>query len=320
MTYALENKTVLVTGGSGFIGREVIARLLAAEPTVRVRTLDIRPVEEERVESLVGSVLDRTTLRNAADRVDYIIHLAAWLGVEASDTQPLKCLDINIEGTMRVLEAAAMAGIHKIVFASSSEVYGDPAEMPIRETTPLNPKSVYAVTKLAGEEYVRGFSKQYGIPHAIVRFFNIYGPRQDLRFAVPRFVESVLEGRAAQIYGDGSQSRAFCHVSDAARGVLLALEQKAADSETFNIGNPDGFTTILDLWQRITTLAGRPIQAELAGFSAETRSESREIVRRRPDIAKAQKQIGYAPEVGLDEGLMSVIERRRRIRTGDAAA
>lgn len=315
----MEGKTVLVTGGRGFIGREVIARMRAAEPSVRVRAFDIHPVEVEGVETLVGSVLDRTTLRNATDGVDYIIHLAAWLGVDASDRQPLKCLDINIEGTMRVLEAAAMAGVRKIVFASSSEVYGDPIEMPIRETTPLNPKSVYAVTKLAGEEYVRGFSRQYGIPHAIVRFFNVYGPRQDLRFAVPRFVESALEGCSAQIYGDGSQSRAFCHVGDAARGILLALEKRAADGETFNVGNPDGFTTVLDLWRRITTLVGRPIQAELAGFSAQTRSESREIVRRRPDISKAQATIGYAPEIDLDAGLMSVIEHRRRLRTGKSA-
>jgi UDP-glucose 4-epimerase len=311
--YSLTGKTVLVTGGSGFIGREVLSQLRQHDKTVHLRAFDIRPAEEAGVESVIGSILDRTSLRNAMHGVNYVIHLAAWLGVDASDKQPLKCLDINIEGTMRVLEAAAMQGVQKVLFSSSSEVYGDSNELPILETTPLNPKSVYAVTKLAGEEYVRGFSAQYGIPYSIVRFFNVYGPRQDLRFAVPRFVQTILEKQAPVIFGDGSQTRAFCHVSDAARGIVLAVVNGAADGDLFNIGNPDGYTSILELCRRISRLAGSDIAPRVAGFSSDTRIESREIIRRKPSIEKAQTKIGYTPTVTLDAGLESVLALRRSL-------
>jgi UDP-glucose 4-epimerase len=319
MPHSLKDKVVLITGGSGFIGRELMVALRRQEPSVRLRAFDIRSPGEPGIETFVGSVLDRTTLRNAMTGVDYVIHLAAWLGVEASDLQPLKCLDINIEGTTRVLETAAMSGVQKVVFASSSEVYGDALELPIRETTPLNPKSVYAVTKLAGEEYARGYSAQYGFANTIVRFFNVYGPRQDLRFVVPRFVECALAGQPPRIFGDGSQTRAFCHVSDAARGVVQALVSDAADGGTFNIGNPDGLTSIRDLWQRVTRLRGISLPPDFIGFSAETRTESREITRRCPDISRAQSVLGYAPVMDLDDGLKSVIDHRQKSPAGLAA-
>ena len=313
MPYSLADKLVLITGGSGFIGRELMTALRRHEPGVRLRSFDVRPAEEPGVETVIGSVLDRTTLRNAVNDVDYVVHLAAWLGVEASDLQPLKCLDINIEGTTRVLEAVTMAGVKKVVFASSSEVYGDAVELPIRETTPLNPKSVYAVTKLAGEEYTRGYSRQYGFANSIVRFFNVYGPRQDLRFVVPRFVECALGGQAPRIFGDGSQTRAFCHVSDAARGVVQALVADAADNGLFNIGNPGGLTSVANLWQRVAKLEGISIPAQFIDFSEETRIESREITRRCPDISRAQSVLGYMPSVDIDTGLQSVLVHRKTL-------
>src|SRR3989338_5393002 len=217
-------RKVLITGGCGFIGTAVARHFYNSG--FRVRTFDIvEPIK-------------------AID--EHVIHLAAMLGVKRTEHSRMQCLDVNISGTKNVLDAAVRAGIKKIVFSSSSEVYGEPLKTPISEEHRVHPKSVYAVTKLAGEEYLRAYKKEYGLDYTIVRFFNIYGPGQVAEFVMPKFIKLVLNNQPPTVNGDGKQIRSFCYVDDAAEGVRLALMSKKSNSEIFNIGNDKAVVSIFD--------------------------------------------------------------------------
>ena len=214
---------ILVTGGAGFLGSAVVRALAADGHAVRV--LDIveqaAPQEGERY---VGSILDPNALRRAMQGMEGIIHLAAMLGVRKTDERRLECLDVNIQGTVNVLEACVKNRAEFFVFASSSEVYGEAQQMPIRETTPLQPRSIYAVSKLAGEEYVRSYAKRYGLKFGIARLFNCYGEGQVAEFVAPRFVLACQRAAGPVLYGGGQQMRSFCHVDDTSRGIALILQ------------------------------------------------------------------------------------------------
>jgi UDP-glucose 4-epimerase len=239
---------------------------------------------------------------------DYVIHLAAMLGVKRTEMKRLEALNVNILGTVNILEGCVKEKIKKIVFASSSEVYGDQTKTPISEEGPLNPKSIYAVTKLAGEEYVKAYKKRYGLDYTIVRFFNAYGPRQVAEFVVPRFIKNVLDNKPPRIYGDGDQIRSFCYVEDIANGIFLALINKKANSHIFNIGNDEEPISIRDLAYKIISISQKDLQPEYIDIKKSDRSAEREILRRIPDISKAKRVLGYEPKFSLSEGIRKIIE------------
>lgn len=301
---------VLVTGGGGFLGRSVINYL--EEKDIRARAFDLSWLFEhkqmkENMEIYKGSILDINALSNAMKDCDSVIHLAAMLGVERTEKKRLDCLEININGTLNVLEACVKNNIKKIIFASSSEVYGEPIVTPINESHPLNPKSTYAVTKLAGEEYVKAYSERYGLSYKILRFFNIYGPGQVAEFVIPRFVKSVVSNSSPEIYGDGKQVRAFCHVRDAAKGVWLALVKDTVCREVFNIGSDKEPINILDLAIKIIQIAGKKIEVKFVDWESSDRSQIRDIKKRLPDISKARELLGLEPEIKLNDGLKELI-------------
>lgn len=299
---------VLVTGGSGFIGTAVIKELMSNRPDLEVRAIDLHPPVHDRVESHSGSILDINCVSGAVQNCDYVLHMAAMLGVRKTDARRAECLNANVLGTINVLDACVKERVKKVVFMSSSEVYGDQVTFPISETNPLNPKSVYAVSKLAGEEYCRAYGARYGLDHSIVRFFNVYGPGQVAEFVIPRFVKAALDGDVPTVYGSGDQVRAFNHVSDAARGVVMTMMSDSTRGETINIGNDTEPISMADLARRVLKLAGGANrEPRFVSLGRSDRTAEREIFKRIPDISKARALLGWAPQVPLNEGLQSVI-------------
>lgn len=310
-------RRVLVTGGAGFIGQEMVRQLhqLGKEVVVFDRAW---PIEQARgrfpegVEVVSGSVLDLTDLRSAMEGCDAVIHLAAVLGVQRTEEQKLYTIEVNVNGTQNVLAIAHAHGVKKVLLSSSSEVYGEPFETPIRETTPTQGKSVYGVTKLVGEELCKAYNQRYpDLNYTIVRYFNVYGPSQVSEFVLTKFVRAVMEDKSPTIIGDGSQVRAFCFVEDCCRGTLEALEQKVADGDVFNIGNPAEPVTLTELAERVIRVMGKEgvIRPEYdRSFESGNRTKEREIFQRTVDISKAKMILGYEPQIPLDEGIKRLVD------------
>ena len=297
---------ILVTGGAGFIGLNVVRQLLDAGHDIRVIDL---PGQIERadipsnVEVFVGSILDSVEVHRALRGYDYVVHLAARLGVKRTEVERMICLNVNINGTVNLLEAAVKENIQKIVFASSSEVYGNQAAIPITEKNPVSPISVYAITKLAGEEYLRAYKQEYNLDYSIVRFFNVYGTGQVGQFVIKRFIEAVKKGEAPKIYGDGKQVRCFCHVDDAAKGLISMLFSKETDGRVINIGNDTEPISLQDLANKMIQISGKDIECEFIPYSESDRDSQREIYSRIPSIEKAKKILDYKPNISLEEGI-----------------
>ena len=236
------SRRVLITGGAGFIGSHLV-RHFAGQAEVTVLD-DLRSGYERNLAGvpcrfLRGSILDETALLAAAEGADEIYHLAAMISVPESVDRPAECALLNTEGTRRVLDAARRGGARKVVLASSAAIYGDNPTVPKVETMPPEPKSPYAETKLAGEELLEEYRRSHGLGTTSLRFFNVFGPRQDPRSAyaaaVPIFIAKALRGEPIGIHGDGGQTRDFIHVTD----IVGALAYAGASREmagTYNVG------------------------------------------------------------------------------------
>lgn len=294
---------VLITGGAGFIGSAIAQQCL--RQGLQVRLFDLKAPSSLRAscETYIGSILDPYEIARVMEGCDYVIHAAAALGVGRTEANRLECLYINIQGTINVFEACVKKRVRKILFASSSEVYGDGDGQPFHEESPLNPKSNYAVTKLVGEEYARAYSQSYGLDYTIARFFSVYGEDQSEQFVIPKFVRRAQAGLPPQIFGDGRQLRCFCHVDDIAAGAVAALVSEKASGQIFNIGNPGEPITMRELADRIVLASGKKLTPEFVSFERSDRNSQREIYRRVPSIGKAAELLKYSPHVSLDEGL-----------------
>ena len=175
--------------------------------------------------------------------------------------------------------------------------------MPITEDSPVNPISVYAVTKLVGEEYLRAYKEQYGLNYSVIRFFNVYGAGQVGQFVLQKFVEAIKKGESPQIYGSGDQTRCFCHVKDAAEGVVKVLFSPEANGEIINIGNDTQAVTINQLAEKVIEISGKKTVPRKVSFSQSDREEEREIFNRIPSVEKAKKILGFTPKISLEEGI-----------------
>jgi UDP-glucose 4-epimerase len=309
-------KKVLITGGAGFIGSAVAKNLL--DKGLHVKIYDIIKPDKKIGEYIRGTIMYPTEIYEAVKDCDYVVHLAAMLGVRRTETDRMGCLDVNIQGTKNVLDACVKANVKKILFGSSSEVYGEPVKNPISESDPVSPKSIYGVTKLAGEEYTKAYNKHHGIDYTIVRFFNVYGPGQVAEFVVPLFVKAVRDNKAPIINGKGDQERCYCHVDDIAEGVSLALLNDASNSETINLGNDLTASTIKDLALRIIRLSGKNLSPQYVDFNHSDRKLEREINYRYTDITKARTLLNYKPRIMLDEGLRMFIDEGKINESFDA--
>ena len=309
-------KRILVTGGAGFLGSMLIERLLLHKQETglayEVRSLDLMPSPIEGTEHHIGSILDVTDLSRVMRDCDVVVHLAALLGVKRTEQRRLDCLQINIQGVMNVLNSCALEKVEKIIFSSSSEVYGDQTKLPISEENPVNPKSVYAVTKLAGEEFVRAYADRYGMKYTIFRLFNAYGSGQVGQFVVSRFVRAVAENKPPLLIGAGEQVRAFCYGSDIADGIVRGIFSESCNKQTINLGNDTEPITMKELAEKVIRISGKdhlvPRRAQLEEMD---REPGRDILRRLPSLAKARELLDYAPKVSLDEGLRLVMEQEK---------
>jgi nucleoside-diphosphate-sugar epimerase len=314
---------VLVTGGSGFIGSHLTEALL--QRGAKVRALDnltsghrsnLARVLERREDQgnftfVQGDITDRTTVREVVKGVDYILHQAALPSVQRSVEDPLTSNLVNVEGTLNILIAAREMGVKRVVCASSSSVYGDSPQLPKVEYMATNPLSPYAVSKLAAEAYCRAFTRLYGLETVSLRYFNVFGPRQDphsLYAAVlPRFIEALLGGKRPVIYGDGTQSRDFTYVENVVQANLLALEAVGVAGEVFNIACGES-VTLKAVLQRLTEFSGQRVEPE---YQAPRAGDVKHSL---ADISKAERMLGYRPGVPFREGLQQTFEffRQRR--------
>ncbi len=313
---ATKKKDILITGGAGCIGLEVCKQLV--EKGIRVRLLDlgeqiarVRTAIPKNAAVFYGSILDASSLREAMKDCSYVVHLAALLGVKRTEENRLRCLEINIEGTKNVLDTAVQSGIQKFIFASSSEVYGEPLKNPVTEESMTQGKSVYAISKLAGEELCKGYAQRFpGFIPVILRLFNTYGPSQAAQFVVPRFILNAVQKKPLVINGDGKQVRSYCFVEDIARGIVLALLKKQANHQIINLGNGKNPLTLTDLAkcvQKLTDLKVVTIRYRKNFEKADRRAE-REVKKRFCSGAKAKRLLGFEPRIDLEAGIRRVIQ------------
>lgn len=312
--------TVLVTGAGGFIGRELTLKLVEAGYGVIAFDLgeqfslhqaffeDLK--ESKPVQLVAGTILDRMQLERILGECDAVIHLAAMLGVQRTEENRLRCLEINVTGTECVLNSCALNRIKRVILASSSEVYGEPSDNPIRETHETKGKTVYAVSKMAAEEIVKGYHQLFPwMNYTIVRFFNTYGEGQVAQFVLSKFVRFVLEGRNPVVYGDGSQLRGYGHVEDIAGGVVEILRNPIAHNKVYNLGNSSEIYSLRDLAQKVIDVLAPESGLEvdvLNGFEGSDRLPEREIFTRYCDTTQASQDFGFAPTVTVDEGIRRI--------------
>ncbi len=306
----MRDKKVLITGGAGFIGSN-LAEELAEENDVVIlddlstgRIENIRGLlENDKARFIKGSITDPDLLRQSFRDIDYVFHQAAIPGVPASVIDPVTSNIVNINGTLNVLIAARDNGVRKVVCASSCAVYGDTAVPPVAETTPLAPKSPYAVTKMTGEHYCNVFREIYNLPTVSLRYFNVYGPRQDPKSeyaaVIPKFITKALAGEPLVIYGDGLQTRDFVFVKDVVRANITAAESK--ETGVFNIGSGEA-VTVNELAGAVVNLCGKN--------PGVVHVEPREgdIKNSQAIIEKAKRLLGWEPEVRIEEGIKRTVE------------
>ncbi len=310
------NAPVLVTGGAGCIGIQVCREL--DRRGIEVHLLDlgeqiarVRQALPAKTKVFYGSILDISSIREAMDGCGAVIHLAALLGVRRTEVNRLRCLEINVDGTKRVLDCAIQHRIMRLVFASSSEVYGEPLENPITEDTITQGKTVYAVSKLAGEELCIGYAQRYPeFEHVILRFFNAYGPYQAAQFVLPKFIQNAMTGKPIVINGSGDQIRSYCYSEDTARGVVEALLRREAAGQVINLGSSDRPTSLKDLADLVVKASGNPsVEIKYAAdFQGTDRHASREIHRRYCSGDKAKQLLGFESRVSLEDGIRRIIE------------
>jgi nucleoside-diphosphate-sugar epimerase len=301
----------LVTGGAGFIGSHLAQTLLGRGERVRIadnlstghrRNLDVLG---DRPEVLVGDLADPAFAQEAVAGVDYVLHQAAIPSVPRSVADPLTSHRANLDATLAVLLAARDAGVRRVVYAGSSSAYGDTPVLPKREDMPPNPLSPYALQKLVGEQYLQMFTKLYGLDTVTIRYFNVFGPRQDpsspYSGVIALVVSRLLRGQAPSIVGDGEQTRDFTYVDNVVDGVLRAATAPAATGEVINVatGTRISINQLADSLQRVLGVDIPPVHVP------PRQGDVRDSL---ADITKARTLLGYQPLVSLDEGLRRTVD------------
>ena len=305
---SIRGQRALVTGGAGFIGSHLAHGLLECGVDVSILddlssgSVDNIPSEAAFVE---GSILDPACLARAIDGCSMVLHEAAMVSVPQSVEQPERCLMVNVLGTQRVLEAAIEAGSRRVILAASAAAYGDQPNLPSREGDPTAPCSPYAMSKLAGEQLLRVWSRTHGLDTMSLRYFNIFGPRQDPRSAyaavISAFADRLASGQAPVIFGDGSQTRDFAHVSNVVLANLLAVSSPTRwTGEILNVGTGHS-VSLLELARTMGEVVGR------SGECDHEPPRAGDIEHSRADIGEAGRLLGYEPVTGLEEGLADTL-------------
>jgi UDP-N-acetylglucosamine 4-epimerase len=309
-----ENSTFLVTGGAGFIGSNLCEALIGMGYTVRCLD-DLSTGKYENIESLTenehftfirGDIRDLGTCMEATKDVDYVLNQAAWGSVPRSIEMPLLYEEINIRGTLNMMEASRQNGVKKFVYASSSSVYGDSTTLPKQEGQEGNVLSPYALTKKVDEEYGRLYKTLYGLDTYGLRYFNVFGRRQDPDGAyaavIPKFIKQLLHGEVPTINGDGRQSRDFTYIDNVIQANLRAcLAPTEAAGEAFNIG-AGGRLYLIDIYYHLCKALGKEVEPN---FGPPRKGDVRDS---NADISKAKKLLGYEPEYDFEKGIALAID------------
>ena len=305
----------VVTGGGGFIGSHIVEELLRRNETVKAID-NFSTGKRENVESFTGHVdvndADIAEAENLVELLrgaDYVIHQAAIPSVPKSILDPLKSHNANVNGTLNLLLACRDAGVRRVVYASSSSLYGDSPTLPKREGMMPNPLSPYGAQKLFAEMYCQVFTKAYGLETVSLRYFNVFGPRQDSTSqysgVLALFIPAVLQGRRPTIYGDGLQSRDFTYVQNVVEANLLACKVPGVGGQVFNVACGDRIT-VNSMLHQINKIVG----VDILPVYAEPRSG--DIKHSQADITRAREHLGYEPKVSFEEGLRATVEWYRK--------
>jgi nucleoside-diphosphate-sugar epimerase len=323
----LAGARVLVTGGGGFIGSNLVERLLADGCEVRVldnfatgHRENLRPVAGE-IELVEGDIQSYERVHNAVRGCEIVFHEAALPSVPRSVQDPLTSTSVNVTGTLNTLLASRDEGVRRVVYASSSSVYGANEELPKREDQPAFPIAPYSVSKLAGENFCSSFSHVYGLETVSLRYFNVFGPRQDplsqYAAVIPRFIYAFLDDERPAVFGDGEQSRDFTYVDNAVQATVLAAAADGVAGHTFNAACGERIT-LNAILSELRGLTGKEIEASY------TDSRRGDLRHSQADISRARGALGYEPVVDLREGLRRALrfyeERRAEHRAEGARA
>jgi UDP-glucose 4-epimerase len=318
MTYSLQGATVLVTGGAGLVGSHIIDRLID-EGASEIRVLDnlVRGRREnlasayarQQLNFIEGDVRDRPMVKQAVTGCDYIFHQAA-IRITLCAERPRDCMEVLVDGTFNIFEAAVEANVKKIVYASTASVYGAADEFPTDERHhPYNNRTLYGAAKVMNEGIARSFNDMYGLPSVGLRYFNIYGPRMDLTGAYTevfiRWLNCIDEGTSPQIHGDGTTSMDLIYVEDIARANILAMKAPRKD-DVYNVANGTE-TSLLDLWRAMQQISGaHHLQPEF-----HPPRKVNPVPRRLADVRRAKEELGFTAEIPLEEGLRRLDAWRR---------
>lgn len=306
---------VLVTGGAGFIGSHMIDRLV--KDGYDVRAIDNlstssqdniqRLLNADKVDFVKGDICDVSQVTKSVEGVDVVIHFAAVTSVPFSVANPDLTFDINLSGTLNLIQASVQANVGRFVFVSSCAVFGNPEFLPVREEHRTNPISPYASSKLLAERYCMGFCERQLLQGVVLRFFNVYGPRQgmnDHSDVITRFVDRVKQGEPLVVYGDGSQTRDFVSVFDVVDAVSASIKCSDAEGEVFNVGSGKP-TSINMLAKTVLELAGVDLMIR---YEKSRVGDIKDIY---ADISKAKKLLGFEPKVSLRDGLRLLLEEKK---------
>lgn len=315
---------ILVTGGAGFVGSTIVDQLVSAG-AAEVRVLDnfvrgsweniAQALSHPGVSVIEGDIRDRAIVDRVTSGVDYVFHQAA-LRITRCAEAPREAIEVLVDGTLNVLEAAVHHKVKKIVAASSASVYGDPTNLPMDESHPFNNRTLYGAGKIANEQMLRAYYETFGLPYVALRYFNVYGPRMDLdgvyTEVLIRWLDAIDEGKPPIIFGEGTQTMDFVYVKDIARANLLALESDVTD-EVFNVGT--GLqTSLIQLCATLLELTSSPLQPQ--------HIPARKVANVRARCAateKSQEMLGFRARVGLAEGLRELIAWRAATQSKPSA-
>ena len=317
MKVDLRGANILVTGGAGFVGSHIVdqaleagaARVTVIDDFVRGRHENLAgAVASERVDIVDGDIRDAALIDRLTAGCDVVFHQAA-LRITQCAEEPVRAVQVMINGTQNVLEAAVKHRVRKVVAASSASVYGEPSYLPIDEAHPFNNRTLYGAAKIANEQILRSYAEMYGLSYIALRYFNIFGPRMDIygvyTEVIARWLDRIDSGEAPVIFGDGTQSMDLVYVGDVARANILAAQAVVTD-DVFNVGTATE-TTLAQLCDALVRLSGR---ADLRPRHEPERKVN-PVRRRRASIDRIRAAIGFEPKTSLDDGLRAVIEWRR---------
>lgn len=308
--------TYLVTGGAGFIGSNIAEELLRRGHNVRildnfstgqrhnVKLIQTDSPSTKRLAVIEGDLRSYHIVQEVVEGVDYILHQGALPSVPRSVRDPLTSNEVNVVGTLNLLQAARKAGVKRLIYASSSSIYGDNPTLPKIETMEPRPLSPYAISKLAAEQYCRIFYQLYGFETVVLRYFNVFGPRQDptsfYSAVIPKFITAALRDQPVTVYGDGLQSRDFTFIANVVNANLLACESPSAAGQVMNVSCGERYT-LLDLIYELEQLFDKPIEV------SHTDSRPGDVKHSQADISRARKLLGYEPLVGFKDGLAKTV-------------